>query len=287
MKTLFFNNLCTNYLYIDVRKKEGNMKKAEQLVELQNGEPTTTSLQVAEMFNKAHKIVLRDTRNLIKNIKNLGVGTKLYSPQELYRKSTYKDIQGKKQPMYEMTKDGFILLAMGYTDKKFMEIKLTYIGQFNAMQHYIQEQQQQQFFAPETVEQQIKREQLAIAKDNSNNAKSREVRSWLKLMKNKPEAVEMAAPKVMSILLDLPEEQLKVEPARRYIYSAEEIGKRLGVDAYAIGIAAQKLGLKATRKEHQNRWSQNNLVGATSDDQKSRWMYTEEAFKEIKSYLEV
>lgn len=287
MKTLFFNNLCTNYLYKNVRKKEGNMKRAEQLVELQNGEPTTTSLQVAEMFNKAHKIVLRDTRNLIKNIKDLGVGTKLYSPQELYRKSTYKDIQGKTQPMYEMTKDGFILLAMGYTDKKFMEIKLTYIGQFNAMQHYIQEHQQQQFFAPETVEQQIKREQLAIAKDNSNNAKSREVRSWLKLMKNKPEAVEMAAPKVMSILLDLPEEQLQIEPAHRYIYSAEEIGKRLGVDAYAIGIAAQKLGLKATRKEHQNRWSQNNLVGATSDDQKSLWMYTEEAFKEIKSYLEV
>lgn len=261
------------------------MTETEQLVELQNGEPMTTSLQVAEMFNKDHKDVLRDIRNTIKKIEKV-TSAKLRRSIEGYQKNSYKDRHNQDRPMYTMTKDAFVLLAMAYTDPKFMEFKLEYISQFNTMYDYIQEQQQQ-FFAPETVDQQIKREQLAIAKDNSNNAKSREVRSWLKLMKNKPEAVEMAAPKVMSILLDLPEEQLQIEPAHRYIYSAEEIGKRLGVDAYAIGIAAQKLGLKATRKEHQNRWSQNNLVGATSDDQKSRWMYTEEAFKEIKSYLEV
>ncbi|KAA8440459.1 Rha family transcriptional regulator [Weissella paramesenteroides] len=263
------------------------MTTVEQLVELQNGEPTTTSLQVAETFGKKHENVLKAIDNIVKGgLVNINE-TLRNKAMAYFELSSYKNEQNhQRYRMYKMNYKGFTLLAGGFTDKKFMEYKVMFVEQFDHMQHYIQEQQQQQFFAPETVDQQIKREQLAIAKDNSNNAKSREVRSWLKLMKNKPEAVEMAAPKVMSILLDLPEEQLQIEPAHRYIYSAEEIGKRLGVDAYAIGIAAQKLGLKATRKEHQNRWSKNNLVGATSDDQKSRWMYTEEAFKEIKGYLE-
>lgn len=263
------------------------MTGTEQLVELQNGVATTTSLEVAKIFGKEHGHVLRVIDDIInRGLANIGETLK-NKAMSYFEISSYKNEQNHQTyRMYKMNYKGFTLLAGGFTDKKFMEYKVMFVEQFDHMQHYIQEQQQQQFFAPETVDQQIKREQLAIAKDNSNNAKSREVRSWLKLMKNKPEAVEMAAPKVMSILLDLPEEQLQIEPARRYIYSAEEIGKRLGVDAYAIGIAAQNLGLKATRKEHQNRWSQNNLVGATSDDQKSRWMYTEEAFKEIKDYLE-
>lgn len=262
------------------------MQETEQLVELQNGEPTTTSLQIAEMFNKEHKIVLRDTRNLIKKINDLEVGTKLYSPKELYRKGTYKDIQDKTQPMYEMTKDGFVLLAMGYTDKKFMEIKLTYISQFNAMQQYIQEQQQTQFFAPETVEQQIRREQLAIAKQNSDNAKSREVRSWLKLTNNDPEAVKVAAPKVMSILLDMSEEQLQIEPKVSYLYTAADIGKMLGIEAYDIGSIAQKLGLKATREESANRYTKNVTVKDYTGELSSKWLYSHEGYRAIADYLD-
>lgn len=263
------------------------MKETQKLVELQNGEPTTTSLQIAKAFNKEHKNVIRDIRKRIKeyDYEITLAGSDLSAGLLKFEETTYNDVQGQKRPMFILNKDAMIFTVNKWTTKEATKIQLYYIDAFNTMNKKLE--QQAQFFAPETVEQQMKREQLAIAKDNSNNAKSREVRSWLKLMKNKPEAVEMAAPKVMSILLDLPEEQLQIEPAHRYIYSAEEIGKRLGVDAYAIGIAAQNPGLKATRKEHQNRWSQNNLVGATSDDQKSRWMYTEEAFKEIKSYLEV
>lgn len=260
--------------------------ETQKLVELQNGEPTTTSLQVAQASGKKHKVVLEAIDKIIKDLN--GELAETSATLEMFKEESYIHEQNhQKYRMFVINKNGWIMLMGSFVGSKYTLFRFRYMLQFNAMEKYIQEQQQQQFFAPETVDQQIKREQLAIAKDNSNNAKSREVRSWLKLMKNKPEAVEMAAPKVMSILLDLPEEQLQIEPAHRYIYSAEEIGKRLGVDAYAIGIAAQKLGLKATRKEHQNRWSQNNLVGATSNDQKSRWMYTEEAFKEIKSYLEV
>ena len=32
-----------------------------------------------------------------------------------FRQSSYFNLQGKEQPCYEMTKDGFTLLAMGFT----------------------------------------------------------------------------------------------------------------------------------------------------------------------------
>lgn len=35
-----------------------------------------------------------------------------------FRQSSYFNLQGKEQPCYEMTKDGFTLLAMGFTGKK-------------------------------------------------------------------------------------------------------------------------------------------------------------------------
>ncbi|WP_419154569.1 Rha family transcriptional regulator, partial [Weissella bombi] len=180
------------------------MTQTEQLVELQNGVATTTSLEVAKIFGKKHRNILKIIDDII-NEGLLNIEQTLKNKAMAYFElSSYKNEQNHQTyRMYKMNYKGFTLLAGGFTDKKFMEYKVMFVEQFDAMQHYIQEQQQTQFFAPETVEQQIKREQLAIAKQNSDNAKSREVRSWLKLTKNDPEAVKMAAPKVMSILLDV------------------------------------------------------------------------------------
>ena len=46
----------------------------------------------------------------------------------------YIDKKGEKRPMFEMTKDGFLLLVMGYKTKKAMAIKIAYIKAFNFMQ---------------------------------------------------------------------------------------------------------------------------------------------------------
>ena len=65
-----------------------------------------------------------------------------------FRRSSYLNVQGKEQPCYEMTKDGFTLLAMGFTGKKAIEFKLNYINAFNTMIEIIQNQGislQQQF----------------------------------------------------------------------------------------------------------------------------------------------
>lgn len=48
--------------------------------------------------------------------------------------SEYTSVQNKRLPMYLMNRDGFTLLAMGFTGSKAMEWKLKYIQAFNAME---------------------------------------------------------------------------------------------------------------------------------------------------------
>ncbi len=86
----------------------------------------TTSLKVAEVFEKEHARVLRDIREL--------------SCSEDFRngnfaESSYINSQNKKQPMYQITKDGFVLLVMGYTGEKAMKFKEDYIKAFNVMEN--------------------------------------------------------------------------------------------------------------------------------------------------------
>ena len=84
-----------------------------------------TSLDVAETFGKEHKRVMQDIREL--------------DCSEEFREHnfvpiSYTDSINRKKPMFVMTRDGFTLLAMGYTGEKAMQFKEAYIRQFNAME---------------------------------------------------------------------------------------------------------------------------------------------------------
>lgn len=86
----------------------------------------TTSLKISEKFGKEHAHVLRDIRDM--------------ECSDTFRESnfglsSYKSAQSKTLPMYEVTRDGFTLLAMGYTGKEAMKFKEDYINAFNAMEN--------------------------------------------------------------------------------------------------------------------------------------------------------
>ena len=95
------------------------------VLEARAGQITATSLQVAEHFQKRHT-------NVIRAIRNLEV------PDEFNRLNfepvAYVDEKGERRPMYHITRDGFALLAMGFTGKEAMRWKLAYITTFNAME---------------------------------------------------------------------------------------------------------------------------------------------------------
>lgn len=109
------------------------MTQTQQLVELQNGVATTTSLQVAEVFGKNHRDVLSAIDDLkegaAENFADLFNDSSYIHPQN---KQTYRQVI--------MNRDGFTLLAMGFTGKKALQFKLRYIQAFNEMEEALKNQ---------------------------------------------------------------------------------------------------------------------------------------------------
>lgn len=98
------------------------------LLTISNGQPTASSRDIAEHFGKEHKNVLRDIENLIGGLPN-------FEHTPMFFKTTYLHPQnGQEYPMYLMNRDGFTLLAMGFTGKEALEWKIKYINAFNSME---------------------------------------------------------------------------------------------------------------------------------------------------------
>jgi len=101
------------------------------IVKIGKNQAITTSIIIAEVFEKQHKDVLK----AIKNIE---------CSEEFNRRNFalifYKDTYSRDQRAYEITRDGFMLLAMGFTGKKAMQWKENYINAFNQMEKQIVDQ---------------------------------------------------------------------------------------------------------------------------------------------------
>ena len=95
-----------------------------------DGKPTTLSTELAHHFGKNHRDVLRAIENLLpsltpEHLRNFAqVSVEVEGGQGA--KATY--------PAYRLTRDGFTLLAMGFTGKKALAFKLAYIDAFNRME---------------------------------------------------------------------------------------------------------------------------------------------------------
>lgn len=106
------------------------------LVIMKDQQAVTTSLQVAEVFGKEHRNILANIGGLLKN----------KHTQHMFVKGTYVNSQnGQSYPEYYMNRDGFTLLAMGFTGSKALQFKLQYIDAFNEME------QQVKFQVPSTL----------------------------------------------------------------------------------------------------------------------------------------
>lgn len=101
------------------------------LISVENNEPITSSLIVADVFGKQHKHVLRDIDRIIGDINQ----SPILDSDPLFVKTLYvSEVNGQSYPMYQMNRDGFTLLAMGFTGPKAFEWKLKYIAAFNEME---------------------------------------------------------------------------------------------------------------------------------------------------------
>lgn len=90
-----------------------------------NGRVVTTSLAVANYFTKRHERVLDRIRNLECSAE---------FTEHNFVLSEYTDASGRKLPCYQITRDGFAFLAMGFTGKRAARFKEAYINAFNQME---------------------------------------------------------------------------------------------------------------------------------------------------------
>ena len=93
-----------------------------------NGTTVVSSREVAANFEKQHKHVLEKIAELIETIQPAE------NPARYFIASEYKDSKGEMRKEYLCTRDGFTLLAMGFTGPKAIEWKLKYIEAFNRME---------------------------------------------------------------------------------------------------------------------------------------------------------
>ena len=91
---------------------------------------TTNSRTVAEVFEKEHKNVLRDIDELIaKGGERCALNFERTSAKVQMPNNASREVRA-----FEMTRDGFTLLAMGFTGAKALDWKLAYIEAFNQME---------------------------------------------------------------------------------------------------------------------------------------------------------
>jgi Rha family phage regulatory protein len=95
-----------------------------------DGIPTTTSLEVAQHFGKRHDNVLQAIQSLRAQV---GPDHAL-NFQEMVNEVQIGSGATRQHPAYRLTRDGFTLLAMGFTGKKALAFKLAYIEAFNRME---------------------------------------------------------------------------------------------------------------------------------------------------------
>src|SRR5579862_6003575 len=97
----------------------------------QNNRVFASSLDVAACFGKPHKSVLRAIRGVLAVKPELG--------RHSFVPSEWVNDQGKGQPMYDMDRDGFVLIAMGFTGREALGFKVRYIEAFNQMESVIRD----------------------------------------------------------------------------------------------------------------------------------------------------
>ena len=102
--------------------------EAQPQLQVVDGKPVTTSLAIAQHFGKEHRNVLRACRE--------SEATEEFAALN-FEPASYRDSQNKERPMFRITRDGFVFVAMSFTGSKAARWKEAYIKAFNAMERQL------------------------------------------------------------------------------------------------------------------------------------------------------
>lgn len=106
----------------------------KDLVIMHDQQAVTTSLILAEAFEKQHKHVIEAIEKKISTAENSAL------LKNMFVEDSYIASNGKQNKMYYLNRDGFTFIAMGFTGKKADEFKLKYIEAFNKMEQIVRQE---------------------------------------------------------------------------------------------------------------------------------------------------
>jgi Rha family phage regulatory protein len=232
-----------------------------ELVIMHNKQAVTTSLRVAEVFGKDHKHVLETISNLAAE----------KSAAKFFAEATY-DNRGKQYPMYYMNRDGFTLLAMGFTGKKALQFKIKYIQAFNSMEATLKR-------LPAGKLDPVAQADLAVTRANTAKANALYKIACKTTSETAKQALLAKAAESITGEMTIPV-LLKKE------YSAGEVAKKVHASSgQMVGRIANRLGIKAEQpgQNEYGRWA--NSKSQHSDKEVPQWMYFEQGVKAIADEL--
>lgn len=232
-----------------------------ELVIMHNKQAVTTSLRVAEVFGKDHKHVLETISNLAAE----------KSAAKFFAEATY-DNRGKQYPMYYMNRDGFTLLAMGFTGKKALQFKIKYIQAFNSMEATLKR-------LPAGNLDPVAQADLAVTRANTAKANALYKIACKTTSETAKQALLAKAAESITGEMTIPV-LLKKE------YSAGEVAKKVHASSgQMVGRIANRLGIKAEQpgQNEYGRWT--NSKSQHSDKEVPQWMYFDQGVKAIADEL--
>ncbi|MCP9331890.1 Rha family transcriptional regulator [Lentilactobacillus hilgardii] len=232
------------------------------LVIMKNKQAVTSSLQVAETFGKNHRDVLRAITNLQKDVRNFA---------QMFIETNIPDSYGRDRKAFYMNRDGFTLLAMGFTGNKALEFKLKYIDAFNTMEQSLKQ-------IPRKKLDPVLQAELAIT-----NAKTRKANALFRIAKaTKSDSAKQA---LLAKAAEAITGEMTIPAMQQKEYSAGEVGKKLGISGNMVGRIAKRIGIKAEQpgKNEYGRWS--NSKSQYSDKEVPQWLYFDKGLQAVKSEL--
>jgi len=113
--------------------------QSTELVTLQGDVPMTTSRIVAEVFEKEHFNVLRDIEALIADMVKVEEADNQSSVEEYFQLTLttvpMPNNATRKDKGFTLTKDGFLMLVLGYSGEKAVRFRMQFLKEFNRLTH--------------------------------------------------------------------------------------------------------------------------------------------------------
>ena len=189
----------------------------------ENGQVLTNSLLVAEKFGKDHKHVLFSIRELIKGLaQNLA--------DLMFVESTYTNQQnGQDYPMFVMNRDGFTLLAMGFTGTKALQFKMEFLDAFKKMESLLNSDDYILMRSQQILQKRVEAAEQRVKALEADNA-------------SKEETISIQAEKIK-------ESAPKVKIYNEYIsstgtYTATQLAKEYGWGAETLNRKLKEMGIQ-------------------------------------------